>query len=253
MKFKKLIPALCMLLVAAVLMGTSTFAWFSMNDTVTATGMSVTVKADQVFLEIAAGHAANADAVQAGGLISATATTASAVLYPAAHQAAANTIATADATTTTGTDPDTVTTMTNWYYRTSSDPSEYMGTTPSAELPIEQADFGKYVLVNEFSLTVADGSNAVSDLKVDTCTITTSGDQAVKVLVATSSASQEFSGTGGAGSTVLRSSNLTSSDVEYVKIYVYWDGNDTDVFSNGIADLVNTSVVVTFTGTLVAA
>ena len=39
---KKLIPALCMLLIAAVMLGTSTYAWFSMNTTVTATGMSVT-------------------------------------------------------------------------------------------------------------------------------------------------------------------------------------------------------------------
>ena len=39
---KKLIPALCMLLVAACLMGTSTYAWFSAGTTVTANGMSVT-------------------------------------------------------------------------------------------------------------------------------------------------------------------------------------------------------------------
>ena len=38
---KKLIPALCMLLVAAALLGTSTFAWFSMNTNVEATGMTV--------------------------------------------------------------------------------------------------------------------------------------------------------------------------------------------------------------------
>lgn len=38
---KKLIPALCMLLVAAALLGTSTFAWFSMNTMVEANGMSV--------------------------------------------------------------------------------------------------------------------------------------------------------------------------------------------------------------------
>ena len=38
---KKLIPALCMLLVAAALLGTSTFAWFSMNTKVDATGMQV--------------------------------------------------------------------------------------------------------------------------------------------------------------------------------------------------------------------
>ena len=40
-KFRKLLPALSMLLISALLMGSSTFAWFSMNTTVTATGMQV--------------------------------------------------------------------------------------------------------------------------------------------------------------------------------------------------------------------
>ena len=43
---KKLIPALAMLLVAACLMGTSTYAWFSANEDVTATGMAVKAAAD---------------------------------------------------------------------------------------------------------------------------------------------------------------------------------------------------------------
>ena len=38
---KKLIPALCMLLVAACLMGTSTYAWFAAGTTVEATGMAI--------------------------------------------------------------------------------------------------------------------------------------------------------------------------------------------------------------------
>lgn len=51
-KFKKLIPAFCMLLVSAVMLGTSTFAWFSMNDTVKATNMSVTAKSETTYLMI---------------------------------------------------------------------------------------------------------------------------------------------------------------------------------------------------------
>lgn len=43
---KKLIPALAMLVVSAVLMGTSTFAWFAMNTKVTAQGMNVQAKAE---------------------------------------------------------------------------------------------------------------------------------------------------------------------------------------------------------------
>lgn len=41
---KKLIPALALLVVSAVLMGTSTFAWFSLNNKVNVTGMTVKTK-----------------------------------------------------------------------------------------------------------------------------------------------------------------------------------------------------------------
>ena len=41
---RKLVPAFAMLLVAAVMMSTASFAWFSMNTQVKATGMSVTAK-----------------------------------------------------------------------------------------------------------------------------------------------------------------------------------------------------------------
>ena len=43
--FRKLIPAVCMFLLAAVMAGTSTFAWFSMNTTVTAGTMAVSATA----------------------------------------------------------------------------------------------------------------------------------------------------------------------------------------------------------------
>lgn len=50
-KFKKLIPAFCAMLVSAAMLGTSTYAWFSVNKKVEANGMSVTATADtQYFL-----------------------------------------------------------------------------------------------------------------------------------------------------------------------------------------------------------
>ena len=46
---RKLIPALVMLLIAAAFVGTSTYAWFSMNRIVTVNGMSVdTAVSDQL-------------------------------------------------------------------------------------------------------------------------------------------------------------------------------------------------------------
>jgi hypothetical protein len=47
---KKFIPALCMLMIAAALLGTSTFAWFSMNTQVEATGLSVEATASKNLL-----------------------------------------------------------------------------------------------------------------------------------------------------------------------------------------------------------
>lgn len=45
-KTLKLVPAFAMLLVSAILVSTSTYAWFSMNSSVTATGMSVEAVTD---------------------------------------------------------------------------------------------------------------------------------------------------------------------------------------------------------------
>lgn len=40
---RKILPALCMLLVSAVMLGSSTFAWFSSNSSVSASGMQISV------------------------------------------------------------------------------------------------------------------------------------------------------------------------------------------------------------------
>lgn len=52
---KKLIPAIGMLMLSAVMLVTSSFAWFSMNTNVAVTGMTVSAKGDQVYLQIVAG------------------------------------------------------------------------------------------------------------------------------------------------------------------------------------------------------
>ena len=50
---RKLIPAVAMLLVSAIMLSTASFAWFSMNDTVKATGMTVKAVSNDAFLQIA--------------------------------------------------------------------------------------------------------------------------------------------------------------------------------------------------------
>lgn len=51
-KFKKLIPAFCAMLVSAAMLGTSTYAWFSVNKKVEANGMSVTATADTQYFAV---------------------------------------------------------------------------------------------------------------------------------------------------------------------------------------------------------
>ena len=238
---RKLLISVLSVALALVALGTQTFAWFAMNDTVTASGMSVTVKSDQMFLLIQAGDH-TADEIQASKLLADTAVTSSAVLLPAANDLT-NSATTSTVEATSGAD------LASWYYRASSDPDHYLGSSASAETAIAVAKKGEYILINEFSLTVADGSNDLANLKVDHVTIAKAGgDFAVKVLVAGTNGCEEFDEDGGAGSVVLRTDNLTDTTVEKVKIYIYWDGNDTDVYTNGIADLQNTTVTVTFTG-----
>ncbi len=53
-KFKKLIPAFCAMLVSAAMLGTSTYAWFSVNKEVTATDMSVTAVANTQYFVVRA-------------------------------------------------------------------------------------------------------------------------------------------------------------------------------------------------------
>ena len=49
---KKLLPAIGMLMLSACMLVTSTFAWFATNMNVEATGMTVTAKGEQIYLQI---------------------------------------------------------------------------------------------------------------------------------------------------------------------------------------------------------
>ena len=44
-KMRRMIPALCMLLVSAIMLSTASYAWFTMNEQVEATGMQVQAQA----------------------------------------------------------------------------------------------------------------------------------------------------------------------------------------------------------------
>ncbi len=212
-KLKKLIPAFCMLLVSVAMLGTSTFAWFSMNKEVSATGMQITAKSDNVWLVINAGSSFNAANLETTATSQADETE----LLPVAPKAAI----------TNATAVDYMTTASNWQYSysNSNTAATSSGTyTECTTLTGYIASESFYIGLNEKS-----GATEVKNLKIKTLTLPeNTGIKAVvvseKVAVA-------------AGDVV--ATTVTKTGVE-VKVYYYIDGNDTNVYTDNIAKLTGT-------------
>ncbi len=119
-KFKKLIPAFCAMLVSAAMLGTSTYAWFSVNKKVEANGMSVTARANTQYFVVkdsltggafssdsgADNISVNLTTPAVGGIKNGDAETATKNVYPAAYTTEALSLASG---TGTGVEAN------NWY------------------------------------------------------------------------------------------------------------------------------------------
>lgn len=119
-KFKKLIPAFCAMLVSAAMLGTSTYAWFSVNKKVEANGMSVTARANTQYFVVkdsltggafssdsgADNISVNLTTPAVGGIKNGNAETATKNVYPAAYTTEALSLASG---TGTGVEAN------NWY------------------------------------------------------------------------------------------------------------------------------------------
>lgn len=240
---KKLIPALAMLLVSAVLLGTSTFAWFSMNTAVTAKGMSVTAQAESgIVISNSSKATWNAEA----------ATTTSAMnLYPTS---------TVDGAT--------------WYHNSSNNAdvatgNGYTGTYTT----VTNEGTAKYYSESKFYIKSATTSALTKDLYVESVTITppttvTSAnlDKAIRVLIKVGTSNFIFAP--GADSTLTYTVNdatsvtaLNATAVNHQKvagittipastgtpievtIYVYFEGEDANCKSTNVAATLDTMTV----------
>ena len=165
---KKLIPAIGMLLLSACMLVTSTFAWFSMNEKVTATGMSVTAKGDQVYLQIINPNAPGTEEepkafVNGAAQTSAKATTATTPLLPV------NVVKSINQPTTEGSGESAVTTYSCTAYDgtgtfkwvTNVGVSNTNGSA-SKQYDEVTADFANYYLKNTFHLRLDPTAGAPS-------------------------------------------------------------------------------------------
>lgn len=222
-KFKKLIPALCMLLISAVLMGTSTYAWFSMNTTVTATGMKVTAKSDNVFLQI------SENATFTDPATTVTFTETATELKP-----------------TTPTIDAEKKNITKWQYAYSTDPSD--AEAGAVLQDVATGDVAKYVYAKTLKVKIAEGSTATAtNLVVSEVSMTgaTSGrklNQALRVAVKGADGIEVYSYTTGAwvkdttksADKLQASVTTTASDIT---IYIWFEGTDAECKTVNAVDL----------------
>lgn len=233
-KFKKIIPALCMLLISAVLMGTSTYAWFSMNTSVKASGMKVTAESKETFLLISSTKTTAEDIKQEGGTsVNFNMTEEQSKVKPAAHE---NT-----ATNTASTNKDAA-----WYYMVGTSYTDGTGTNKAS---LNIADIGGYVIHKTVYVTLANGSVAQDKLTV-TAKIAKNGADgtditAAKVLVTSVTGAAEFNSEDTTAKDIF-TGDINSTTVIVLDIWIYYDGNNGNVTSANFANLASASIELTF-------
>ena len=225
---RKLIPALAMLLISAVLMSTASFAWFSMNEQVTATGMEITAQSDNVWLAINEGD--TFDKTQA--VTEFTSQITGKKLYPVALKVPA----------LTSVPSGGMYQASLWYYAYSDDAASSTATTGQKD--IAQDDLDDYVAYETFSIGLSDISSVTSVDNLRLKSVTLPANTGISIVIV-------------CGDYVY---NITESNANYnktiadavtktgvtVTVYYYINGEDTNVTTNNIANLTG-SVDLIFT------
>ena len=255
---RKLLPAFAMLTVSAISLSSATYAWFSMNKTVTVSTLSIGAKSDSTFLLIGTGDNNTATEIQTAKSTSIT-DLGTAGVYTALIP---STPATSDDITTYGategkplygknaiTSLETAATEGNWWTANSDDPANATTNTINVT-PLTNSNFNQYVIKKTVYLTVAVGANQANNLSITptfTAQDTSKDYSGIKVLVATDDGEMQILNKD-SGKTDIKGSNtaITSNGVRQVDLYIYYDGKDTTVNSNNKANLVGANVTFTF-------
>lgn len=234
-KFKAIVPALAMLLVSAVLLGTSTFAWFSMNDEVSVSGMQITAKSDQVYLIV--GSTNDLAAIQGTNEKAVTLTEAPAkAVKPVQPKAAAYTN-----TTEAGK-------AGNWEWYVAADKG---ASAEDTDTRADVTDLSEYVLTKKVYVTVAKGSAPSGNLVLKSVEFKKGGAPIEYGGVVVTSATGGVRYDSGEKSLINKAANkladsVTDSALVELDIYVYIYGADASVYTNNFANLGEISVDLTF-------
>lgn len=231
-KFSKLIPAFCMLLISAMLMGTSTFAWFSMNTQVTATGMQIQAKSNETYLLI--GTENNVETIQTAKLTSANAGMGTAtLLYPSRVKGDATSLT--DATL-------------KFEYTSAKDASASAADTNATYTEVETNKFDNYVVKKTFYVTIQKGAAVAKNLKVKSVTFKDLANTGVACVITSASATGVINATSDINTvqTLVLANEVTDATVVAVNVYLYINGEHTNIYTNNINNLKAGSVEIEF-------
>ena len=108
-----------------------------------------------------------------------------------------------------------------------------------------------YVIKKTVYLTVANGMNSAENLKVSANIVAKDTGKAitgVKILVATDDGGFGILSTANSTNVDIKGNNtaISGTTVRIVDIYIYYDGNDTSVYTNGAANLSGATIELTF-------
>lgn len=279
-KTKILVPAAGLLLLSTAASVSGTVAWFSMNTSVNATNMKVSINSASTYLLIsnayttAATAPADAAAIQSensgNGYLSMAFTADAKSVYPVspasaltvaeyytAQDEAENPAHEAGTIKTNGSHTDYVAgasagTPTYWYTMVGTNVTStgYVGKADT-EANVT-ANIDDYVLKYRLYFTIAAGANAATDLVVDSAQLLnssgTAADASLRCLVVGQGASAPsalFTASTDTDSIVLVS-NLNSSTVSYVDVFVWYDGNANTIYTENIGNIAQGVVSLTF-------
>ena len=212
---KKLIPAICMTLIAAVMLASSTFAWFSMNTSVTANGMQVTAKTDNAYLIISAGTALTGKATSADASVNKS-------LYPVKPVG--------------GLTSENIGIVTSWGTATSDNPDD--ANTGAVVTPLGVgATFGNYVVKVSFMVGIVEDSGEVAhDLKLAGLTISDLNDGITVVVVCGTNLYSHNANVASGTEKLAEAAKVTKTGVQ-VDVYIYIDGSNENVKTTNAANL----------------
>jgi len=259
---KKLIMTAFLLLVATVMLTSSTYAWFAMSTKVTAIGMQITAQSNETYLLIGTGDNDTAAEIQAAATteVDFAMTDAESEVYPsapvltsaeAAYLTTASKTIEGNAITTPGaliTTQATAAAVTNWYTANAESPDAATMKTGSA---VQLTAFTDYVIKKTVYLTVAVGSNPAASLTVTpTFTQKAGGSDitAAKILLATEDnvIAVLTSADNGTAVSIQGASNIVDDDVLVIDLYIYYDGNESVVYTNNKANLAGAEIELEF-------